>query len=82
MNRSAMLTGATATQQCFSTGTNYGGLLPADLDGARLPARIDAADPTGYAARKRANVAANARRRALDLTENPAERELLLERLG
>ena len=36
-NRSAMLTGAAATQQCFTTSTSYGGLLPADLDGARQP---------------------------------------------
>jgi hypothetical protein len=36
-NRSAMLTGAAATQQCFDAGTSYGGLLPADLDGARQP---------------------------------------------
>jgi hypothetical protein len=36
-DRAKMLTGAAATQQCFSTGTAYGGLLPADLDGARLP---------------------------------------------
>src|ERR1700730_9032352 len=35
--RSAMLTGAAATQQCFDTSTSYGGLLPADLDGARQP---------------------------------------------
>ncbi len=38
MHRSAMLTGAAATQQCFSTSTSYGGLLPADLDGTRQPA--------------------------------------------
>ena len=37
MNRSAMLTGAAATQQCFDTSTSYGGLLPADLDGTRQP---------------------------------------------
>ena len=36
-DRSAMLTGAAATQQCFSTSTSFGGLLPADLDGARQP---------------------------------------------
>ena len=36
-NRANMLTGATATQQCFTTSTSYGGLLPTDLDGARLP---------------------------------------------
>ncbi len=38
MNRSAMLTGAAATQQCFDTSTSFGGLLPADLDGTRQPA--------------------------------------------
>lgn len=28
MDRAKMLTGAAATQQCFNTGTSYGGLLP------------------------------------------------------
>ena len=37
-NRSAMLAGTAATQQCFTTGTNYGGVLPADIDGAGAPA--------------------------------------------
>jgi len=37
MDRSAMLTGAAATQQCFQLSTTYGGLLPADLDGATPP---------------------------------------------
>jgi hypothetical protein len=36
-DRASMLVGHAATQQCFSVGTNFGGLLPADLDGARLP---------------------------------------------
>jgi hypothetical protein len=36
-NRAQMLTGATATQQCFQTSTSYGGLLPANLDGSTLP---------------------------------------------
>jgi Chitobiase/beta-hexosaminidase C-terminal domain len=36
-DRASMMAGAAATQQCFSVGTNYGGLLPADLDGARQP---------------------------------------------
>jgi hypothetical protein len=36
-DRAKMLTGAAATQQCFNTTSTYGGLLPADLDGARLP---------------------------------------------
>ncbi|HEU0131115.1 MAG TPA: hypothetical protein VFQ85_09015 [Mycobacteriales bacterium] len=37
MNRARMLQGLSATQQCFSTGTSYGGVLPADLDGATAP---------------------------------------------
>ena len=36
-DRSKMLTGQPATQQCFQTTTAYGGILPADLDGARQP---------------------------------------------
>ena len=36
-DRAKMLTGQPATQQCFNTTTSYGGLLPADLDGARQP---------------------------------------------
>jgi hypothetical protein len=36
-DRSKMLIGAAATQQCFQTSSAWGGLLPADLDGARLP---------------------------------------------
>jgi len=36
-NRSAMLTGAAATQQCFQLSTAYGGLLPSDLDGTTAP---------------------------------------------
>src|SRR3989475_99195 len=37
-DRASMINGAPATQQCFpNTSTTYGGLLPADLDGARLP---------------------------------------------
>jgi hypothetical protein len=32
-----MLQGLSATQQCFDTSTAFGGLLPADLDGSRLP---------------------------------------------
>src|SRR2546426_5673376 len=34
-DRARMLTGASATQQCFDLGTTYGGLLPSDLDGSR-----------------------------------------------
>ena len=36
-DRTRMLAGAAATQQCFSLGTSYGGVLPADLDGKTLP---------------------------------------------
>jgi hypothetical protein len=36
-DRAKMLTGQPATQQCFNTSTSYGGLLAADLDGARQP---------------------------------------------
>jgi hypothetical protein len=36
-DRAKMLTGASATQQCVSTSTAFGGLLPADLDGSTLP---------------------------------------------
>src|SRR5439155_9416 len=34
-DRARMLTGTSATQQCFDLGTTYGGLLPSDLDGSR-----------------------------------------------
>ena len=36
-DRSSMLTGAAATQQCFNVGTTYGGLLPSNVDSATLP---------------------------------------------
>ena len=36
-DRASMLAGQAATQQCFSTSSSWGGLLPADLDGARQP---------------------------------------------
>ena len=36
-DRTKMLSGQAATQQCFTTSTTYGGLLPSDLDGSRLP---------------------------------------------
>ncbi len=36
-DRTSMLAGQPATQQCFNVGTNFGGLLPSDLDGAQLP---------------------------------------------
>jgi hypothetical protein len=36
-DRAKMLTGAAATQQCFNTSNAFGGLLPGDLDGTRLP---------------------------------------------
>jgi hypothetical protein len=36
-NRAKMLAGQAATQQCFQLGTQYGGLLPSDLDGSTAP---------------------------------------------
>ena len=36
-DRTKMLAGLAATQQCFTTSTSFGGLLPSDLDGSRLP---------------------------------------------
>ena len=36
-DRTAMLNGQAATQQCFNVGGTYGGLLPADLDSATAP---------------------------------------------
>ncbi|EIM01635.1 hypothetical protein [Rhodanobacter thiooxydans] len=36
-DRTAMLSGHAATQQCFQLSTSYGGVLPADLDGATAP---------------------------------------------
>src|SRR5204862_6749676 len=36
-DRSKMLVGQAATQQCFTLGTSYGGLLPSDLDGSTAP---------------------------------------------
>jgi Putative Ig domain len=37
MNRANMLTGAAATQQCFTTDANHGGILAADVDGPTAP---------------------------------------------
>src|SRR5207253_10422218 len=37
MDRSKMLTGAAASQQCFTTSSSYGGLLAGDLDGSTAP---------------------------------------------
>jgi hypothetical protein len=37
MNRTNMLTGAAATQQCFTTSSSYGGLLAGSLDGSTAP---------------------------------------------
>ncbi|MFF4607248.1 hypothetical protein ACFY12_31500 [Streptomyces sp. NPDC001339] len=37
LNRTAMLAGGAATQQCFTTPSSYGGLLGADLDGRTPP---------------------------------------------
>jgi hypothetical protein len=36
-DRSKMLAGQPATQQCFNLGTQFGGDLPSDLDGKALP---------------------------------------------
>ena len=36
-DRTAMLAGAAATQQCFQLGTSVHSLLPSDLDGATAP---------------------------------------------
>lgn len=36
-DRTKMLTGAAATQQCFQLSSSYGGVLPSDLDGATAP---------------------------------------------
>src|SRR5262249_37258362 len=33
-DRVSMLSGAAATQQCFQLSSNFGGILPSDLDGA------------------------------------------------
>ena len=37
MNRANMLTGASASQQCFTTSSSYGGILGSDLDGSTAP---------------------------------------------
>ncbi|HEY8869402.1 MAG TPA: Ig domain-containing protein [Candidatus Limnocylindrales bacterium] len=37
LDRTAMLAGTPATQQCFQLSTSYGGLLPSDLDGRTAP---------------------------------------------
>jgi hypothetical protein len=37
MNRASMLTGAAASQQCFTTSSSYGGILGSDLDGSTAP---------------------------------------------
>lgn len=36
-DRSSMISGVAATQQCFQLSTSFGGLLPSDLDGAATP---------------------------------------------
>ena len=36
-DRTKMLAGQSATQQCFNTSTTYGGILPSHLSGATLP---------------------------------------------
>ncbi len=45
-DRANILAGNTATLQCFSTSTTYGGLLPADLDGTTAP---PSGEPETYA---------------------------------
>ncbi len=37
LDRTSMLAGTAATQQCFTTSTAFGGLLPSDVDSATLP---------------------------------------------
>ncbi len=37
LDRTAMLSGAPATQQCFQLTSSFGGVLPSDLDGTILP---------------------------------------------
>lgn len=37
LDRTALLAGTAATQQCFQLSTSFGGLLPADLDGTTAP---------------------------------------------
>src|SRR5207245_2675677 len=36
-DRSKMLTGQSATQQCFNLSSSYGSLLPSDVDGSTAP---------------------------------------------
>ena len=36
-DRTSMLAGAAATQQCFQLSSSFGGVLPSDLDGATAP---------------------------------------------
>jgi hypothetical protein len=36
-DRSKMLTGAPAAEQCFQLGSSFGGVLPADIDGTTAP---------------------------------------------
>lgn len=36
-DRTAMIAGGPATQQCFNTDVNHGGILPSDLDGSTPP---------------------------------------------
>ncbi len=37
LDRTAMLAGAPATQECFQLSSSYGGVLPSDLDGTTAP---------------------------------------------
>jgi hypothetical protein len=37
LDHAKMLAGQAATQQCFSVGSSFGGMLASDLDGSRQP---------------------------------------------
>ncbi|HET7205799.1 MAG TPA: hypothetical protein VFI95_04385 [Terriglobales bacterium] len=47
MNRSAMLSGAAASQVCFQLSSSFASLLPADLDGASGATGTTSAPPAG-----------------------------------
>lgn len=44
-DRTAMLAGAAATQQCFQTSTSFGGILPGDVDSAAAVPAAGAPNP-------------------------------------
>ena len=52
-DRTKMLTGAAATQQCFQLSTTYGGLLPSDLDGVHPAAGRRAEHVRGFRQQQR-----------------------------